>query len=130
MKVFETVLKQYALIGINRYEKDQPSQGSVFNKRILCGYFLLGNAMNSGFLYMIYEASDFLEYVECSLYTLGSYVPITCLSTVVFNKATLFECFDEIEKLIDASKEIFIFMICNFAKKIIEFQMQINIFYN
>lgn len=101
MKIFQTIRKQYAIVGIS--SSNQSTQKYLFNERILIIFILFGCTIVSQFVY-IYVANSFMDCVDCVFSLSAGIIVCVCFLAIVFRRATLFECIDSIEKLIDSSK--------------------------
>lgn len=105
MKIFQTVRKQYVIVGINL--SNQWTQKYPFSKRVLFGFLLFGYLILSQFVYSFHVADGFMEYVECVSSTSAGILVFVCFAAIDFRKTTLFEIIDNIEKLVDTSEPIF-----------------------
>lgn len=104
MKIFQTIQKQYATVGIspsNPSTRDLP-----FNGRILFGFLLFGCLILLQLMHIFYVASGFLEYVVCVSTTCGTVIVLVCFGAIVFRTAVLFEGIEKIEEVIDKSKAV------------------------
>lgn len=102
MKIFETIQKQYAILGI--ISSRLSSQKYRFNEREFLGFLLFGYQIFSQFVYVFHEASGFMEYVVSICATSGTIIMFVCFAAIVFRKSTLFESIDNVETLIDKSE--------------------------
>lgn len=104
MKIFQTVQKQYAIVGI---ESSSPSnqwiQKCPFNERILFGFLLFGCLILLQFVYLLHVASSFMEFMVAACSTSASITMFTCFAAIVYRKSTLFDCIVNGEKLQDTS---------------------------
>lgn len=102
MKLFQTVQKHYAALGIspsNRLAPKNPISGGVF-----FGFLLFGCSAVSQFVYIFRVANGLIEYMECAGSISGGIIIFVCFLPVVLRKATLFKSIDSMEKLIDTSE--------------------------
>lgn len=105
MKVFQTLRRQYAILGIS---SPNPSpQQCPFNERVFFGVFLFGCFIGSQFMYIAYVASSFMDDMQCICSLSGTIIIFVCFLAIVFRKTTLFESIENIEKLIETSKTRF-----------------------
>lgn len=102
MKIFQTLRKQLAIVGIS------PSNQS-FNERVFFGFSLFGCSVSSQFVY-IYVANSLMDSMECICSLSAGIIIFVCFVAVIFRKSTLFESVDNFEKLIDTST-ISVFML-------------------
>lgn len=99
MKIFRTLQRQYAILGVYPSAQKYP-----FNARVFFGFLLLGCVSVSQFVYIFLVADGFMEYMECVCSTFTTFIIIVCLAAVISRKTTLFESIDDIEQYIDTSK--------------------------
>lgn len=103
MKIFQRVRRQYAILGISN-ASNQPAENLPFSKRVLAGFLYFAYVLISEILYIVHEANEFMEYIECISSLCAVTLLLVCFAAIAFRKATLFKNFDNIEKLIDSSK--------------------------
>lgn len=103
VKAFEVVQKHYATIGIISIPL-QSSQKYPFSVRVFGGFLLFGCSIASHFVYMFYEANNFMEYMDCICATFASIMLFACFAIINSERTLLFESIDKIEKLIESSK--------------------------
>lgn len=103
MKIFQTVRKHYAIMGIS-----SPSDQSA-SEIVLLGFLIFGCSFASQFMYIFRVASGFMEYMECVSSLSAGGIIFVSFAAIVFRKRTLFESIDNIEKLVDSSKADFVF---------------------
>lgn len=110
MKIFIKVQQYYEILGISS-SSNRSTLKCLLNNRVFFGLSLFGCSIVSHFLYTFRVANNFVEYMLgiCSLS--GSFILFVCFVAVAFQRTTLFECIDKIEKDMDASKMISSF--CN-----------------
>lgn len=125
MKIFRTVQKYYAIVGIRSTDKSTESN-SIFNKRVAFGSLVSGYNIVSQFLYIIYVADDFLEYIECVCATFASIIIFVNFAAIALRKNTLFEIIDKVESLIDTSRIFNTPFSIFFVFKLICFQTQLS----
>lgn len=106
MKIFTLIQTHYATLGIDR-PSNQSTQTNPINNRILFGFSLFGCLISSQFVYIFCVANGFMDYIVCTCVTSESIIICVCLAAIVFRKAKLFGCIDNIEKLTNASEPIF-----------------------
>lgn len=99
MKVFLTLTKAYAILGI--------SSSSQSNQKIFMGFSLWAWMMISHVMYIFYVASAYMEYMESVCMTTGSIIVFVCYADIVFKSHTIFDVFDKIENFIESSERIF-----------------------
>lgn len=102
MKVFQTVRRQYAALGIR--PNIQLNQRDSSRKRVLFGFLLIGCLLTSQSLYTFLVADGFMELVESVCSTSGTIIVFICFAAIVFKKNLLFANIDNIEQLIDGSE--------------------------
>lgn len=107
MKIFQSVLKHFATLGISSSSSYQSTQKYPFNKRIFFGCTLLGWAIISQFVYIFRVANNFMEYVECVCLISGTTIVLICLATIAFRRTLLFSGIRELENLIETIKSFF-----------------------
>lgn len=103
MKFFQTVRKQFAVVGISS-TSDQSTQKYPYNEKVLLTFLTYGCTLVSQTVYIFCVASGFMEYMECVSALFAGTIIFVCFAAIVFKKRTLFESIDDIEKLIDSSK--------------------------
>lgn len=107
IKVLRIVRKQYAIAGITNSSSNHPNKNiELINKRIFCGLLALGCLIISHFLYIVYEASDFMEYMNCICATSSTLIVFGCISIIVVQRTLLFEMIERIELLIETRKAV------------------------
>lgn len=102
MKIFRTIQKQYAVLGISASE--QLIQKYAVSGKELVGFLLFGCLIISQLIYIFRVANGFMEYIVCICSVSGGIIVFVCFAAIVFEKVTVFACIDSIEKLIDISK--------------------------
>lgn len=102
MKALTITQKHYAILGIN--SSNESTEKLTFNNRILFGFFLFGFTAACQFMFILFVANGFMEYMDCVCSLSATVLIFVCFAANVFRKATLFECIHNIEKLINASK--------------------------
>ena len=102
MKIFQTIQKQYVILGIG--SSNHPTQKYPFNRRIVFGVFIFGILFTFQSMYIIREASGFMEYVECICTASGNIIIFICILAMILGKTKLYESIENIEKLIDTSQ--------------------------
>lgn len=105
MRIFQRIQRQYAILGI-RPSKRWLQNDLPFNGRIALGFSLFACLICSQFVYIIYVANDFMEYIECICSVSGAIITFVCFAAVVYRRTTLFDGIGDIEKLIDTSKTL------------------------
>lgn len=98
MKVFQIVRKYYEIMGIS--PANQSPQTRLFSGRVLFGFLLFGYCIVAHFLYIIYLASGYMEYVECVTTTSGSIISFVCFAAVATKPNILFKIVDSAEGFI------------------------------
>lgn len=102
MKIFKTLQKHCAVLGINR-SSSQSSQKCPLNERVLFGLLLFGWNIFSHFMFILFVANDFMEYMVCICSLSGCIILSVGFASIIFKKSLLFDCIDHIEKFIDSS---------------------------
>lgn len=105
MKIFETIQRHYNSLGIS--SSHQLIQKYPFNARIFIGFLIFGVNAVSQFIYIVFVASDFMEYMNVICASSGSTIIFVCYAAIVYKKNRLFKTIDNIEQLIDSSELIF-----------------------
>ena len=102
MKIFQTIQKQYAMMGIS---PTHPwTQKSLFNKKIAFGLLLFAYCIVSQMVFILHVASGFMEYMEAICSSSATVIMFICFVAIVLRKTKLFESIENIEKLIDTSE--------------------------
>lgn len=101
MKIFRTVQKIYAIVGISSTNQ---SSDLLFNKRVAFGSLLSGCTIISQSLYVFRVSNGFMEYMECICSTFASILIFIGFMVLVFNRTLLFESMNKIESFIDTSE--------------------------
>lgn len=101
MKIFRTIRKRYAIVGITPL--NQTTQKLPISERVFFGGLFFFCYYVSQFVYIIYVANDFMEYIECICELYASAIVFVCFVTIVFKRNLLFQNIDNMEKLIDIS---------------------------
>lgn len=103
MTKFETIQRQYALLGISS-SPHQSNQKLSFNKKVTFGFLLFGYTFSSQFVYIFLVSNGFIEHLQCICSILAGFLVFTCFLSVVFRKTTIFEIIDNIKTIIDTSE--------------------------
>lgn len=106
MKIFRTVRKLYAILGID--SPNQSLQERHFSKREIFGLSSIGCLIISQFVYIFYVASSFMGYMEAICAISLTTILFVSFATIILKKTVLFELYDRIENLIDTSEAIWI----------------------
>lgn len=105
MKIFQTVRKQYAIVGIS--SSPRLAKYNSFSNKIsfvnFC-FLLYGCLITSQFVYIFGVANGFMDYIVCVSSTSSSIILLVCFAAIVFRKTILFDCMDNMEQLINTSK--------------------------
>lgn len=101
MKVFQTLQKQYEILGLS-----SSNQSTSFSKRVFFVFSLYAYLLASQFVYIYHVASGFMGYMECICATLSSIIMFVCFAAVAFRRSIFFNTIDNIENLIETSKSI------------------------
>lgn len=104
MKILQIVQRNYAVLGI------EPNKKYPFNKRLHFGFLLFGFTLISQFAYIFHVETGFMDYMNSICATSSTILMFVNFSTIVFKRALAFECIDFIEKRIDISESLFIFL--------------------
>lgn len=102
MKVFKLVQRHYATLGIS--SSNQWTQKSPFSPRELFVFSLFGCALISHFVYIFRVADGFMDYMVSLCSTSAGFMGIICFAAIDLRKSKLFECTDNMEKLIETSE--------------------------
>lgn len=103
MKIFQTIQRQYAILGITSTSNESIGKYS-FNRRMLLGFILFACTTASQLMYICCVANDFMEYIECVGVISGSIIVFVCFAAIAFKRILLFDNIDKMEKHIDSSK--------------------------
>lgn len=96
MKIFYTIQKQYALLGI--CSLPQSTKNRPFHHTAVHFNFVsLTSVIVSQFLYTFRESIGFMEYIEEVCAAAGSIIIFICLAAIVSRKTTLFNGIDNFE---------------------------------
>lgn len=106
MKIFQTVRRQYAILGIIR-TSNQSIQKYPFTKTVFFGLSSVGCLIISQFMYIFYEANGFMDYINAICATSVTIIIFVCIAAIAFKRTVLFEHYDKIETLLDTSKKQF-----------------------
>lgn len=107
-EIFQTLRKQYALLGIS----NAPVQSESYNlskKKLVFGFLLFGCNIAAQIVTIFHVASDFMERVNSISVSSGLIIIFVCFAATVFRKTSLFDSIDSIEKIIDSSESTFWF---------------------
>lgn len=105
MKIFKIVQKQYAILCISSSTvSNQPSQ-FLCNKKVLFGLSLYAYLIGSQFVYILYEADDFMEYMNGISATFASMLVFVCFAAILFGASTVFAIIEHMEQLINTSEQ-------------------------
>lgn len=103
IKILQTIQKKFAIVGIYL---DVVSQPYLYNGRIMMGYFIMGSATVSNFVYIFYEAKSFGEYTRSSFFC-AACIYVSIVLTILTQKVKkIVEIINEIENLANTSKYI------------------------
>lgn len=102
MKIFQTIRKQFAIVGIEN-TSNQSNRKLALTKKIVCG-FILCLTIVSQFLYVLCVANGFMENIEAVCTFSASIIIFVGFMALVFRRTLLFESIDMIERLVDSSK--------------------------
>lgn len=102
MNIFRTIRKQFAIVGISN-TSNQSTQKMAFIKRIACSFILFFTIV-AQFLYILYVANGFMEYMEAICTFSASIIIFVSFMALAFKRTLLFESIDKIEKLVDSIK--------------------------
>lgn len=103
MKVFRKIQANLEILGINKNQAMQ-MQNHPYNGKILMDLLILSYSIASHFLYILYDAKSFDEYIECICAISASILITTCFAAMVFKMTTLFELIERKEDLIATSE--------------------------
>lgn len=105
MKVFTNTQRYFAAVGI--CSSNEPTRELALNNRILFGFSLFGLTIACQFMFILYVADDFMEYMDCGCSLSATITMFVCFAADVTKRATLFGCIHNIERLIAASESAF-----------------------
>lgn len=101
MKVFHKIQANLEILGIT---KNQSLQNDPFNGKKLMGILIFSYSIVSHFLYILFNAKSFEEYIECICSTSASVLITTCFAAMTFKMTTLFKLIEKKEDLINTSE--------------------------
>lgn len=104
MKVFQTVRRNYSILGISPTNQSDRSKCPI-NSRIFLISFSFGCSVISQ-MWFIHLANSFAECMECIGSLSAGIIVFVSFAAIVFRKTELFECFDRVEELIRSSERI------------------------
>ena len=97
MKILQQLQNALAIYGIAAHQ--QP-----FNWRNLMAFFIFSCAIASNGIFIFYEAKSFQEYAE-SIFMATALIAVSiCFVYIVLKMHRLFDCLNEMEKLINGSE--------------------------
>lgn len=100
-KVFPILLKNFATLGIS---PNLATQAYRLNGRIFMGFLVLGSLIYCTFVFVMYDANAFVEYVQavyaCSFGTLI----LLSLAIAILKVEKIFELINDFDSLINISK--------------------------
>lgn len=100
-KVFKNVLKNFAVLGIS---PKLTTQAYPINGKIMMGFVILGLAMYSILVFLIYDAKTFMEYTQTMYgFSLATLVFVALLNTL-YKIENVFEFVNVTEKIFNTSK--------------------------
>lgn len=99
MKIFRTVLTNFAILGI-----DAKQIPFLHNSRLLLGFAIIGLNIILCITYVLYVATTLKQYVQCINSTLGSVCGSIWFGLTVFHTPKIFEIIDNTEKMIEISE--------------------------
>lgn len=113
MKILGCVQKRYKTLGIS--PSTHSSQKCSFNIRIIFGFFLFAYLIVAQFVYILHVAHGFMQYMGCICSASAGIIVFVCFAAVVFRKTTVFECMDQMNKLIHTSEPL----LCHYTYKFV-----------
>lgn len=105
MAIFETIQKQYAILGIS--PSNQSIQPNPFSERVLFGFVLFACDFVLKIMYIFNVASGFMEYLQSICTTSGTVITLVSFAVIVFRKSKVFESIENFRKLIYTSECLF-----------------------
>lgn len=102
MKIFRTVQKQYAIIGVS--PSNQALRKYPFDERVLSVFLSIASYVILQCVYMFHGANSFMAQVECICSLFGAIMIFACFAAIEFRETTLFQSIGNIERLVDTSK--------------------------
>lgn len=101
MKIFQTVLSNYAILGINREQSKQPI---LSNRKVLMGILIGGLTITSILVYIFDVANSSREYIECVTTLFAVIIIAIYFLAVAFKMSELFENIDCMENAFEMSE--------------------------
>lgn len=98
MKVFRVIQKYYEIMGIRPANQSPPTH--TFSERVVFGFLLFGYCIVAHLLYIIYLASGYMDYVECTTTTSGSIIAFVCFAAIALKSNVLFKIIDNAERFV------------------------------
>ena len=95
MKIFQTIQRNYAILGISPEQLTHPK--FLFNGKMLMCFLFSIFYMLSSFAYIFYVATTFEQYIECITTAFGGIIISICIGAVVFKMNKLFEIIKNVE---------------------------------
>lgn len=99
MKIFQTIQKNHAIVGIVPRKQNQS-----FNGRLVVTFSLFGLSFTSSAIFLFYKANSFLDYSNNMYITTGQAMLFIVCTIIIFKKAKLFQFIDHLEKSLNQSK--------------------------
>lgn len=100
MKIFQTVQKNLAILGISSMQSNQ----AFYNRKYLLYLLLSGSLIIMNCVFLIYVAKSFKEYTDSIYITSVSIALFISLSFLIRRMRNLFEFIDNLEKIVDDSE--------------------------
>lgn len=97
MKLFQTVQKNFAVLGIGRGR-------SKTNRKLVFTWLILSLTVAAGTAFIVFEAKTFEEYTSDLYTTSGDAVVASMFIIMVIKMDRLFELIDMIEQAVDESE--------------------------
>lgn len=101
VKVFQTIQRQFAILGINSDLIDKPYP---FNRRIFIGFLILYSAFSSYLIFIIYEADTFYECAQSIYFSSVVILVAFCLMILLFRVHKLFKLITSVQNVIETSE--------------------------
>lgn len=100
MKILRLTLANFATIGVNRKLLLQPYP---VNAKIFTGFLIIGAWFILNFVYIVFQAKTFAEYIQGTYIFSLAVLIILALVIIIFNVKKLFQLIDFCENLINTS---------------------------
>lgn len=123
MKIFETVEKNFSLMGISAY---QSRQNHPFNAKNLLVLSILCTTLFSDVMYLIRETNDFKEYTISIFSACTMIVAISIFAIILTKMRQIFYYQHHIEEVINKSNNNFIKKLHTYSQLNFSFRTQLS----